>query len=59
MTRFSGEYSCVTISRGGGKRSAVFVTECTMIEPTPLIRETEVAWPVQFFIVKNCQRLRH
>jgi hypothetical protein len=25
-----------------GKRSAVFVTECTMIEPTPLIRETEV-----------------
>lgn len=27
---------------GGGKRSAVFVTECTMIEPTPLIRETEV-----------------
>ena len=32
-----------TIRRGGGKRSAVFVTECTMIEPTPLIRETEVA----------------
>jgi len=30
-------------ARGGGKRSAVFVTECTMIEPTPLIRETEVA----------------
>ena len=32
----------VTIRGGGGKRSAVFVTECTMIEPTPLIRETEV-----------------
>jgi hypothetical protein len=28
----------------------------SMIEPTPLIRETEVALPVQFFNVKNCQR---
>jgi len=41
---------------GGGKRSAVFVTDVTMIEPTPLIRETEVTLPVQFFNVKNCQR---
>jgi len=31
-----------TIRGGGGKGSAVIVTECTMIEPTPLIRETEV-----------------
>ena len=50
---------CATIRRGGGKYSAVFVTECTMIEPTPLNRETEVALPVHFFIVKKCQRLRH
>jgi len=42
-THFSTKTSCDTISRGGGKRSAVFVTEGTMIEPTPLIRETEVA----------------
>ena len=50
---------CVTIRRGGGKRSAVFVTDVTMIEPTPLIRETEVALPVPFFNVKKCQRRRH
>jgi hypothetical protein len=43
MTRFPLVTACATIRGGGGKRSAVFVTECTMIEPTPLIRETEVA----------------
>jgi hypothetical protein len=37
----SCDYLCY-YARGGGKRSAVLVTECTMIEPTPLIRETEV-----------------
>jgi hypothetical protein len=40
MCLFAAIY--VTIRRGGGIRSAVFVTEGTMIEPTPLIRETEV-----------------
>ena len=40
MCVFAAIYA--NIRRGGGKRSAVFVTECTMIEPTPLIRETEV-----------------
>lgn len=42
MTYVVFALKCATIRGGGGKRSAVFVTECTMIEPTPLIRETEV-----------------
>jgi hypothetical protein len=40
MCFFVARYA--TIRGGGGKRSAVFVTDVTMIEPTPLIRETEV-----------------
>jgi len=56
--RFLASRRCVTIRRGGGKRSAAFVTDVTMIEPTPLIRETEVVSPVPFFM-KKCQRRRH
>jgi hypothetical protein len=58
-SRFLHLRDCVTIRRGGRKLSAVIVTDVSMIEPTPLIRETEVALPVRFFIVKKRQRRRH
>jgi len=38
-----------------GTRSAGFVTDVTMIEPTPINRETDAAIkPVHSFIVKDC-----
>jgi hypothetical protein len=40
---YFSKLSYASIRRGGGNYSAGFVTECTMIEPTPIIWETDAA----------------
>ena len=43
ITYFAGPRGYASIHSGGGKLSAGPVTEFTMIEPTPLNRETDAA----------------